>query len=272
MSSKPFPARLHALMARDKNIGIVIRRGPAGHVATFRWDVSKDRFQLGQWLKGRIYERRCDISPDGKHFLYFAMNGKWSTESEGAWTSISKVPYLKALDFFPKGDCWEGGGLFLENRTYFLNDRYYREKPHERRGSGLECQTNVRAVNAYGAECLSVYFPRLIRDGWALVEQDNNITAFEKTNRFGLRLRKIAHAGGNKKGQSIYWDEHELINASGDVQQFPSWEWADMQYKSLVFSEKGCLYRVKFSGDSIMKPKLLHDFSPYEFEAIQAPY
>jgi cytochrome bd-type quinol oxidase subunit 2 len=30
---------------------------------------------VGQWLKGRIYERRSDLSPDGKHLIYFAMNG-----------------------------------------------------------------------------------------------------------------------------------------------------------------------------------------------------
>jgi len=210
MSSQETPPRLHALIARDKNIGIVIRRGPAKHVATFLWDISKDKFTIGQWMKGRIYERRSDLSADGKYFLYFAMNGKWESEAEGAWTAVSKAPYLKA--------------------------------------------------------------PRLIRDGWTLVEQKQSVTILEKTNRFGLKLRKLAHAGGNSKGQSVYWDEHELITKSGNVEKFPAWEWAEMQEKSLVFSEKGCLYRAKFSGNYIMKAKLLHDFSPYKFEAIRAPY
>lgn len=71
-----FAPRLHVLLARDAPLGLVIRRGPSKHVATLLWDRRKDTFQLGQWLNGRIYERRSDLSPDGKHFIYFAMNGR----------------------------------------------------------------------------------------------------------------------------------------------------------------------------------------------------
>ncbi len=67
------------------------------------WDRQCDRFQLGQWLKGRIYERRSDLSPDGKYLIYFAMNGRWQSEACGAWTAISQAPYLKAIAIFPKG-------------------------------------------------------------------------------------------------------------------------------------------------------------------------
>jgi hypothetical protein len=92
-----FAARIHVLLASDAPVGLVIRRSPSKCVATLLWNRMKDEFQLGQWLKGRIYERRSDLSPDGKHFLYFAMNGKWQTEARGSWTAISRAPYLKAL-------------------------------------------------------------------------------------------------------------------------------------------------------------------------------
>jgi len=105
-------ARIHVLLAREEPVGVIIRRGPSKQVCTLGWDRTHDDFRLGQWLRGRIYERRCDLSPDGKHFIYFAMNGKWSSESRGSWTAISRAPYLKAVTFFPKGDCWLGGGLF----------------------------------------------------------------------------------------------------------------------------------------------------------------
>src|SRR5947209_589019 len=113
------PARVHILLARDARLGVVIRRGPSKQVCTLLWDRTCDRFRVGQWLKGRIYERRSDLSPDGKHLLYFALNGKWQSESRGSWTAISRAPYLKAAAFFPAGDTWGGGGLFTTAHSYW---------------------------------------------------------------------------------------------------------------------------------------------------------
>src|SRR5262245_14610045 len=107
-----FAARIHVMLASRKPIGLVIRRGPSKEVATLLWDRRSDKFRLGQWLKGRIYERRSDLSPDGTYFIYFAMNGKWRSEARGSWTAIARAPYLKALAIFPKGDSWHGGGLW----------------------------------------------------------------------------------------------------------------------------------------------------------------
>lgn len=262
--------RLHAFLASDKNIGIVLRRGPAKRVAIFLWDVSKDRFQLGQWLKGKIYPMRSDISPDGKHFIYFAMNGKWGGEGQGAWTAVSKVPYLKALDFFPKGDCWDGGRFFLGSRSYLLNDRNYSPQKGERRQSGLTCKTKLQLSSGRGSECLRLYIPRLIRDGWQpSTAQD---LTFEKHSSHGVLLRKRVHVGGNGFGQSVYWEEHEVEDRAGVVVKHSAWEWADMQSKSIVFAENGCLYRAKMQGDKCLLPKLLHDFSTYSFKTIRAPY
>ena len=42
-------------------MGVVIRRGPSKSVATLLWKSKTDQFQLGQWFKGRIYERRSDL-------------------------------------------------------------------------------------------------------------------------------------------------------------------------------------------------------------------
>ena len=77
-----FPARIHVLLARDSPRAVVIRRGPSKEVASILWDRSSDEFSLGQWLKGRIYEMRSDISPDGEYWIYFAMNGYWSSEAQ----------------------------------------------------------------------------------------------------------------------------------------------------------------------------------------------
>jgi len=81
-------------------MAVVIRRGPSKQTTVLGWDRRTDEFEIGQWLKGRIYHYRCDISPDGKHWIYFAIKGE-------TWTVVAETPWLKALDFYPKGDAWE---------------------------------------------------------------------------------------------------------------------------------------------------------------------
>lgn len=70
-NAKP-PARLHAILARRGAYAVVFRRGPSDKVAVVGWDRSNDTFTLGQWLRGRIYPLRCDLSPIGEHLIYFA--------------------------------------------------------------------------------------------------------------------------------------------------------------------------------------------------------
>ncbi|KAF1719948.1 hypothetical protein [Pseudoxanthomonas wuyuanensis] len=272
-----FAARIHVLLAREAPLGVVIRRGPSKSVAALLWDRKTDAFKLGQWLKGRIYERRCDLSPDGKHLLYFAMNGKWETEAKGAWTAISRAPFLKALAIFPKGDCWHGGGLWTGNRSYWLNDGYghtvLRDATSLRRDAAWQPPAN------YGGECPGVYYPRLLRDGWTLVEQDKNDRlkdrfVFEKPCPSGWILRKIAHAEiGAPPGKGCYWDEHELIHPSSGVSiACPHWEWADLDRKRLVWATEGRLEAARLTDQGLIGKRILFDFNDMVFESITAPY
>lgn len=271
-----FPPRIHVLLARQAPVGLVIRRGPSKRVATMLWDRDRDTFHLGQWLKGRIYERRSDISPDGKHAIYFAMNGQWQSESRGSWTAISRVPYLKAIAFFPKGDCWHGGGLWTGKTKYWLNDGYgHTELPNT---SSLQRDTQYQSEGGCGGECLSVYYPRLLRDGWTWVDrikirqwQDKDI--FEKPMGQGWTLRKIAHAEvGAPVGKGCYWDEHELIGP-GSIATIgcPTWEWAELDNQRLVWAAAGKLYAAQVRKDGLTNETMLFDFNDMMFEAIEAP-
>jgi hypothetical protein len=272
-----FPARLHVLLASDAPLGLVIRRGPSNYVAAILWDRTKDSFQLGQWLKGRIYERRSDLSPDGKYFIYFAMNGKWQSESKGSWTAISHAPYLKALTMLAKGDGWHGGGLWQSKNSYWLNDGYGH--------SVLQASSKIKRDDTfvpdtnYGGECPGVYYHRLIRDGWKYISHTNvakwkDKHIFEKLLPSGWVLRKIAHAEvGAPVGKGCYWDEHELEHqASDQTLCFPNWEWADIDAKRIVWAEKGKLYAGKITSNGVMAKKELYDFNLMTFEPIQAPY
>jgi len=265
------------LLSSAARLGVVIRRGPAKQVCTFLWDRQRDQFQLGQWLKGRIYERRSDVSPDGKHLIYFAMKGTWSGEAKGSWTAISRAPYLKALALFPKGDCWNGGGLFTGNKRYWLNDGYGHSVL---RDSGeVKRDLKYRPTGQVGGECLSVYYPRLLRDGWTRVEQAGSarrrsFDLFEKPGHKGWVLRKIAHAEvGAAPGRGCYWDEHELLHTeSGARIACPDWEWAEVDHKRLVWSEAGKLFAAVFTKGGLVEEQELFDFNGFRFEAIEAPY
>jgi hypothetical protein len=93
-------------------------------VQLVQWHTDTDTFVDGQWFHGYLYERRCSLSPDGKLFAYFAakysLRLKDSASSE-TWTAISRPPYFTALALCPKGDAWNGGGVFQENRMLLLN-------------------------------------------------------------------------------------------------------------------------------------------------------
>jgi hypothetical protein len=274
-----FPARLHVLLARESNLGVVFRRGPSKQVCTFLWDRSTDSFTLGQWLRGRIYERRADLSPNGRFLIYFAMNGKWQSETGGSWTAISRTPWLKAIALYAKGDCWEGGGLFLSNRNYWLNDRYFSPGRVIAETPELCRNTEHAPTEKFGAEDTGVYYPRLLRDGWLLIGHRenakwNSVTVFEKALNDQWTLRKIAHEQvGAPPGKGCYWDEHELRSEVFGVLSLPTWEWAEVDNGKLLWAEHGRLYRASANNSEPLRhAKVLHDFNSYRFKALQAPY
>jgi hypothetical protein len=279
-----FPARVHPILARKADTAVIIRRGPSKSVCTMLWDRRNDTFKLGQWLRGRIYERRCDMSPDGKHFIYFAMNGKWSSPVKGSWTAISRAPYLKALALWPWGDCWNGGGLFLSDSRFWLNNHWYDEATEVTDtigslGKKLVQEPGCPFDENYGGECPSVYYHRLQRDGWKLLRKESpssegRVVMFEKPLPSGWVLEKSAHASINHPvGSGCYYDTHRMIHPeSGTVMDHPEWEWAELDRKRLVWVTKGVLYAAKICGKGLRDVKVLHDFNEMEFEAIPAPY
>jgi hypothetical protein len=275
--ARTVPPRLHVILARAAPTAVVIRRGPSRHTAVIGWDRRTDSFTVGQWLYGRIYERRCDLSPDGRHFLYFAMNGRWHSAVKGSWTAISRAPYLKALALFPKGDCWNGGGLFLSNREYWLNDGGEHEPLRD--DSGLTRSTPYPWHEGYGGECPGVYYIRLQRDGWAMQHtvtdaNGGTITLFEKPLVGHWRLRKRAHATiAHPEGRGVYYDEHELWNLRTEERMAcPAWEWADVDGERLVWADAGKLFAGVMREAGPAGVRELYDFNAMRFEKLVAPY
>jgi hypothetical protein len=258
---------------------VVIRRGPTRIVGTFGWDLKTDVFKPGQWLKGRIYERRCDLSPDGTLMIYFAMNGHWNAEAKGSWTAISKAPDLKALTLYAKGDCWNGGGLFINSGSYLLNERY-RDHDLLRDTLNLACLRGVPPDVPYGNnECLGPYDARLLRDGWTLDPARSSASrqVFDKRLGGGLVLRKFCHIGRGDKARGIYHDSHVIALGEDILLDGANWEWAEIVGRRLAWAEAGKLLCVDLSKRQdparfSEQANLLKDFSTETFERRQALY
>lgn len=273
------PARIFVLLAREEPIGLVVRRGPTKKVCTIRWDRNTDQFQLGQWIKGRIYSHRCDLSPDGRYFLYFAANyGRSKPPLDGSWTGLSRVPYMKALGLWAKGDGWNGGGCFLDDSRYWINEGLH-DNAHRtiHEAEGFERVEHSWDVNRNG-EWPGVYVTRLLRDGWMLVSRRD-----PPSRPSDLLRRELP--GGWLIEQTV--DVHDPRRSGTEVDFYAlrhpqtsryltcdDWTWADYDpiRNRLVWASDGCLHTGELNEEGLGETRVIHDFNAMSFRAVRAPY
>lgn len=138
------PPRLHVILARDAPVGLIVRRGPTQWYHLLRWRTDTDAIEPGAWFRGRLYEERCDLSPDGELFLYFALQGrKFGTAYTGSWTAVSRAPWLHALALWPHGSTSGGGGYFAGKREVVIATGDLRTHP-DHPATGLEVASGYR--------------------------------------------------------------------------------------------------------------------------------
>jgi hypothetical protein len=82
MMQQKTPPRLFVIPAAKQRysqsaFAMILRRGPSAWYHLIRWNMREDTFEAGAWFRGRIYEDRCDLSPDGQLFLYFCHGGAY---------------------------------------------------------------------------------------------------------------------------------------------------------------------------------------------------
>ena len=132
------PCRLFVIQARDVPVAAVLRRGPSRWYQVIRWDTNDDEFTDGAWFKGRIYEERCDLSPDGELLICFCHGGRIRPGYTDSWTTVSRLPWLSALALWPAGTTYGGGGRFVENRKLILRNGQCDEPHPDHLPHGLE--------------------------------------------------------------------------------------------------------------------------------------
>lgn len=269
-------------------VGVVFRRGPSKNVLVIAWNLADDTFRVGQWLKGRIYERRCDLSPNGDFLLYFAANYRKPYRS---WSAISRPPFLTALALWPKGDGWGGGGHFVTTHQVALNHRA--EEMELAKGFSIPRWLKVKPFGKRSGwgEDDPVWSERLKRDGWSLVSYPTHT----KTD-FGAKLvfefappivwRKpnpvwpkrytleMSIRGLLERDGPSYLTEHSVVTNRG-VYDMGRSDWADWSPSGdLLFATDGCLYRVRGTRDkldSLEDAIKIADFSKLRFENRRSP-
>jgi hypothetical protein len=108
-------------MAAQAHVAVVVRRGPTTWAQLTLWDTDRDVFTEGAWFRGRIFAEKCDLSPDGRLFVYAAYKGdRIRTSYTDSWTAVSRPPWLHALALWPMGTTYGGGGRFVDNRRLIL--------------------------------------------------------------------------------------------------------------------------------------------------------
>jgi len=169
MNTEPI-VRLHPFFATENDRAVIVRQGPARQFRMILWQRDTDTFEDGQWIKQKVYIDRCALSPDGRHFLFFVLDGRWDREARGSYSVLSQPPYWTALALFPQGDTWSGQSLFLDRTHYFAwggADVIGREKTLTRVTFGEPskgCSTGIRLMNGQPAPLERKLTKRLLSD------------------------------------------------------------------------------------------------------------
>lgn len=289
LKTTPRNVRLFAILARKSPEAVVFRRGPSRNVLLIRWNTANDTFELGQWFKGRIYERRCDLSPEGHLLVYFAANYRKPFYS---WSAVSRPPFLKALALWPKGDGWGGGGHFQSRTRLALNHR----EGEMALASGFSVPRWLK-ISQFGdrpgwGEDDPVWSERLHRDGWTLISYPSD-TKFDSGAKiwwkFSSPIIWRKSRPGSRKGSALemiitgmhekdgpwYLVEHRVVRENGRVETIGKSDWADWSHSGdLLFAKDGCLYRVPSKRGILASTEdatKIADFSKLTFEARKAP-
>ena len=244
------PCRLYVYLAPDAPVGVVLRRGPSDWCALSVWHTDTDSIEHGQWIHGRVYPRRCDVSPDGALFAYFVHKATGGPDVRvDSWAAVSRPPYFTALALWPIGTTYFAGGYFVDPQTLFMSWitgtpeigslppwlRLTSELPHVQRTPEWTDQT--------------VYFNRLLRGGWTPVPSiDDPKATWEREAPDGAATLIMAPAldadfstyGGRHVDD--YALRRELGSGAGEAVVLGRATWCDFDQRGrLVLAQDGRL-------------------------------
>jgi hypothetical protein len=245
------------------------------------WNLENDTLECGQWFKGRIYERRCDLSPDGELLAYTAASQRPPLYS---WVAVSRPPYLTALALWTDQGMW-GGALFGDDwRTLRVNFLTLSETPQKPTGEPMPKALAVSRFEHPGDEDELVTL-RLQRDGWTIVSNgvrtrvsrqsilrtrvDPPAIRERSLGAGGLKLRVQLH--GTYRANGPLYDETSQVVDDRDqlVADIGATDWAEADHNGdILYAAAGCLYRLQPASGALKK---VADLNALSFEEVVAP-
>lgn len=232
----PVPARLFVLLAREAHVGVILRRGPSDWVQMIRWDTKNDHFTLGQWFHGRIYEQKCDLSPNGRLFVYCAYkpgNQKRNPDYGDRWTAISQPPNFTALALWPHNNTMGGGGFFYNQNEMLLNHLGDNQDIHPK--YRLPKNLSVKTIETYEDESDfmfdSIYPHVMRRDGWRFAQ-----------NRYRYLHLNPGYAGMSPPENDIGAEllrEHKRITIICKIVNQHHWFMTPKKLRRILSAQKG---------------------------------
>ncbi len=248
------------------------------------WHTASDRIEPGQWLIGRVYEHRCDLSPNGQLFVYFAAKHKPPLP---AWSAVSRPPYFTALALWPNIGTYGGGGLFDSDRRLLLNHR----NPALADDFSVPKSFDVQPLGAWAGrgEDHPIASQRLLRDGWTntTVGASRNAGRGDGVSRTvdppdvwerphphrkkaaRIRLRRSL-TGIHVEDGPWYRVDFDLV-VGEKILRVENAEWADFDARGdLVFAADGRLYRAP-GGERIDRAVEVADLREHQFESVPPP-
>ncbi len=264
------PPRIYCIPATNAPIAAVFRRGPTDWSHIGRWDLKEMRYEPGAWLKGRIFPRRSDLSPDGRFLCYFAHKPTASWDKGEAYVAVSKLPWLTALHAFPTCGTW--------TRGYHFTEKTDRANPDD---ANLPIPFGLRPIPV-------VQFANERRRGWteakASPQRDSNDAWDERRN---ARLQK-PQPGGDRLlcVESVGWAGGEFgvhqavdglrvrysLEADGDIHPLDHLQWADWDQggRLLAATRSGKLRIMDLDADA-QQVIFEEDLTCYKPDPVPAP-
>ncbi|NEP17613.1 MAG: hypothetical protein F6J97_12020 [Leptolyngbya sp. SIO4C1] len=115
--------RIYCLPAVAAPVVAVFRRGPTRWSHLGRWLLEPARYEPGAWLRGRLFPRRSDLSPDGQWLCYFAHKPTATWPHGETYVAVSKLPWLTALQAFGTCGTWTRGYYFADSAAFTESDK-----------------------------------------------------------------------------------------------------------------------------------------------------
>jgi hypothetical protein len=243
---------IHGVVAAEAPVVALFRRGPTLRTELLRWDTSSDTLDRGQWFHGRIYTRRCGLSPDGALLVYCAAKHGSRRAADGGyadtWTAVSRPPYFTALALWPKGDAWDGGGWFSGPRELHLNHHAGQADAHPDHpvSDGLRVH-----VNAGGrGEDLPILDDVLSAGGWRRLPTPHDEGPLRALRGPHVWLRPHPRDAVVLRMDYVGWDPrrpggplhfgYALARPDGELVEVLDAGWADWDHAGrLVYTDRG---------------------------------